>query len=48
MSVNELGFLSPETERFRQKIRQRHAEFFDPIERASRRYACGQDKFPSA
>jgi len=29
MSVNELGFLSPEIELFRQKIRRRQAEFFD-------------------
>ena len=36
MTVNELGFLSPEIEQYRQRIRQRHAEFFDLIERASR------------
>ena len=36
MSVNELGFLSPEIELYRQRIRQRYVEFFNLIERACR------------
>ena len=36
MSIDELGFLSPEIEAYRTVIRQRYAEYFDLIERSGR------------
>ena len=45
MSVDELGFLSPEIELYRQRIRQRYAEFFNLIERACRCCHAAKEKF---
>ena len=45
MSVDELGFLSPEIELYRQRIRQRYAEFFNLIERACRCCHAAKTKF---
>jgi len=45
MSVYELGFLSPEIELYRQRIRQRYVEFFNLIERACRCCHAAKTKF---
>ncbi len=45
MSIDELGFLSPEIELYRQKIRQRDAEFFNLVERAGRCCHAAKTKF---
>jgi Family of unknown function (DUF5677) len=45
MSIDESGFLSPEIEVYRQKIRQRYAESFDLIERVSRCCHASKVKF---
>ena len=45
MSIDELGFLSPEIELYRQSIRQRDAEFFNLIERAGRCCHAAKTKF---
>ena len=45
MSVDELGFLSPEIELYRQRIRQRYAEFFNLIQRACRCCHAAKEKF---
>lgn len=45
MSIDESGFLSPEIEVYRQKIRQQYAESFDLIERASRCCHASKTKF---
>lgn len=45
MSVNESGFLSPEIELYRRSIRQRHAEYFNLVVRASQCCHAAKTKF---